>query len=187
VKHQNEHLCFLAVERDPMALEYVRKQTLPIVMKAIELNGAALHYVHKQTERICLEAVKDPGSSVLSYVENQTYRVCLTAVLYDREALDDIRDPKIQARIQTIVGDEDTSSDYSDDDDDDDDDDEDAISARIEQELDKLGPLPEDDVNYDDGVKVDTYVRVNDEAYDPEQDFQAVEFRRAFVTQWQPN
>ena len=76
----------LMVQKNGLALEYVKKQTEEICLAAVKKTGYVLEYVIEQTEEICLAAIKHTKFA-LKWVKEQTPEICLAAVKQNPDAL----------------------------------------------------------------------------------------------------
>ena len=83
--------CKIAIQRNGLALRYVKEQTLELCILAVQRNGNALQYVNVQTEDICKLAVKNDGNA-LYYVKDQTKDICILAVQQNGLALRFVKD-----------------------------------------------------------------------------------------------
>ena len=75
-----------AVQQDPMALMYVKRQTPELCMAAVQNYGRALQFVQHQTPELCLAAVQNYGLA-LRFVQHQTPELCMAAIQQDSSAL----------------------------------------------------------------------------------------------------
>ncbi|HBF8040557.1 hypothetical protein KWU12_15605 [Clostridioides difficile] len=89
IKEQTEEICLMAIEQQPLALQYVKVQTKRICMEAIKQDKGALRYVKdktmvsnnldsniskKQTYEDCLELVKqNKPNTVILIQEKKSY------------------------------------------------------------------------------------------------------------------
>lgn len=76
---QNKKRCNLAIQQNPLALEYIKKQDEDMCLLAVSNNGLALEHVIEQTDNICMKAVENNGYS-LQFVKKQTYEICKKAI-----------------------------------------------------------------------------------------------------------
>uniref|UniRef100_A0A6C0EA46 DUF4116 domain-containing protein n=1 Tax=viral metagenome TaxID=1070528 RepID=A0A6C0EA46_9ZZZZ len=82
--------CKLALEEDPMQLQYVKNQTKKLCRIAIRINPMSLQYVRRQTDSMCRMAI-DRNIKALKYVKNQTDEMCRFAITKNAFALKHVR------------------------------------------------------------------------------------------------
>ena len=100
VKEQSYDICILAVQRNGLALQYVKNEfrTEKVCTLAVQQNCLALQYVpgHCQTESMCKEAIQQ-NVYALQYVNCQSYDLCLSIVQRNGLALE-----HVEAQTQVI-------------------------------------------------------------------------------------
>jgi hypothetical protein len=77
-----KNICELAVTKNGLALEYVKKQTKELCKLAVQQNGLALQFVNEefQTDEIYILAVQQNGLA-LKFVKKQTEEISKLAIL----------------------------------------------------------------------------------------------------------
>jgi hypothetical protein len=86
VRYQTVHLCILGVRQNGLALRYVNRifMTNEVIKTALEQNGMALEYVHKdkQKNNFALIAIQNTAFAII-YVPTQTVKMWLLALKKD--------------------------------------------------------------------------------------------------------
>lgn len=76
---QTPALCMAAVQRDGLAIKWVKEQTPALCLTAIQQNGRAIEGVKEQTPELCMMAVRQCGFA-LGGVKQRTLELCWEAV-----------------------------------------------------------------------------------------------------------